>query len=468
MDPASQLRLRIAELSSAIQAQKRVLEDLENDRLRAQRELNSICDPMERLPLEISSEIFMLCMTCLQINPYKLPPFLSICHLWRTIALSTPFLWTKIEILSRPAKHDSLIKLCNTWFSRARTLPLSLYLDGPLDHRIRNCLKEYGHQLQELAVRLTEPEDMKWMKGPFPSLKKLSLLSDESFVKSAELVEILRAAPQLLRYELLHNFTFTNRIWDGEPFTHTSLRDLRLGDPEDYANSGEEQRCGNTAFVLPYLTLPALERLDISELDIPPNAFMTFFTRSSPPLQSLRMVIEHLEYQTAIGYFRLMPGLVRLELLYSEVDMNGDPVPEDEDPFWTFLEALRTADNFLPNLRDLTLRAWYPEQTDYEHLINALTARHSSRHTPLRSFQFIFIGYHRDGPSPEQRPDEHIILALQEFVDAGMHVHIGPRSHNLVNSISPIQILQEVPESKRYTCTYFQGTKSRTVALVMN
>ncbi|KAJ6501121.1 hypothetical protein C8R47DRAFT_970511, partial [Mycena vitilis] len=128
MAPVSQLRFLIAELSSAIEAQKRVLEALESDRGKAQRQLNSICDPMERLPLEISSEIFMLCRTSLKINPcnLKLPPFLNICHLWRTIALSTPLLWTEIDIYPNSVEDDSLIKLCNTWFSRARALPLSL------------------------------------------------------------------------------------------------------------------------------------------------------------------------------------------------------------------------------------------------------------------------------------------------------------------------------------------------------
>ncbi|KAJ7621968.1 hypothetical protein DFH06DRAFT_1232349 [Mycena polygramma] len=215
MDPASQLRLRIAELSSAIEAQKRVLEDLETDRFKALRELNFICDPMERLSLEISSEIFMLCRTSLQINPCKLPPLLNICHLWRTIALSTPLLWTKIDIFSNSAENDSLTKLCNTWFSRARALPLSLYLMGPLDHRIRDCLKQCEHQLQGLDVMMTEQEDIKWIKGPFSSLKKLYLNWDDyGFCESDTLVDILRAAPQLLQCEFVHNADLSDRIPD--------------------------------------------------------------------------------------------------------------------------------------------------------------------------------------------------------------------------------------------------------------
>ncbi|KAJ6487200.1 hypothetical protein C8R47DRAFT_1128039 [Mycena vitilis] len=438
MDPVSQLRLRIAELSSAIEAQKRVLEALESDRGKAQRQLNSICDPMERLPLEISSEIFMLCRTSLKINPCKLPPFLNICHLWRTIALSTPLLWTEIDIYSNSVEDDSLTKLCNTWFSRARALPLSLYLMGPLDHRIRDCLEQCAHQLQKLDVMMTEEEDMKWIKGPFPSLKKLRLNWDDyGLGESRILVNILRAAPQLLQCEFFHNADLPDRIPHPEPFTHMSLRDLRLGSPEQYAADGY---FNNTAFVLLYLTLPALERLDISELDIPQQAFVSFLTRSSPPLHTLCLAVQQLEYQAAFEYFRLVPTLVRLELSYGEAYMNGDPLPEDEDPFWTFLEVLRSANDFLPSLRDLTLRAYYPEQTDYEHLIDALTARHSSRHTPLRSFQFMFVRrqIHIDGPSPEQLPDKGILLALQELADSGMHVHIGLRDQNLVNSMSPI------------------------------
>ncbi|KAJ7615395.1 hypothetical protein FB45DRAFT_1035389 [Roridomyces roridus] len=49
----------------------------------------------------------------------------------------------------------------------------------------------------------------------------------------------------------------------------------------------------HSALVLPYLTLPALETLLISDLDISRQDFLSFLKRSSPPLRSLSLSSEH-------------------------------------------------------------------------------------------------------------------------------------------------------------------------------
>ncbi|KAJ6487231.1 hypothetical protein C8R47DRAFT_933336, partial [Mycena vitilis] len=98
-EPAPQLRARIDELSSLIELQKQVLRDLERKRSQIQRDLNVVLDPMSRLPLEISSKIFIRCLPDSPRCDAGAAPmvFLNTCHLWSTIALSTPALWTTIH-----------------------------------------------------------------------------------------------------------------------------------------------------------------------------------------------------------------------------------------------------------------------------------------------------------------------------------------------------------------------------------
>ncbi|KAJ7445103.1 hypothetical protein FB451DRAFT_1055800, partial [Mycena latifolia] len=93
------LHARLAELDTAIEAQKKVLADLETTRIVVRRQLNGLCDPITQLPLEISSEIFIHCLPTLPTG-YCCPDaldapllLLHICHSWTNIAISTTALW---------------------------------------------------------------------------------------------------------------------------------------------------------------------------------------------------------------------------------------------------------------------------------------------------------------------------------------------------------------------------------------
>ncbi|KAK7000435.1 hypothetical protein R3P38DRAFT_3617388 [Favolaschia claudopus] len=58
-----ELREHIEALSSAIEAQEQILQDLRHRRSDAYRDLNFLVDPMARLPLELQSDIFMRCIS---------------------------------------------------------------------------------------------------------------------------------------------------------------------------------------------------------------------------------------------------------------------------------------------------------------------------------------------------------------------------------------------------------------------
>ncbi|KAJ7453639.1 hypothetical protein B0H11DRAFT_1740939, partial [Mycena galericulata] len=92
---AEALETRLAKISADIELQKAVLKNLEHSKILVRRQLNSVRDPVARLPLEISSEIFIQCLRPFPVPRARHAPmlFLNVCNAWTDIALSTPALW---------------------------------------------------------------------------------------------------------------------------------------------------------------------------------------------------------------------------------------------------------------------------------------------------------------------------------------------------------------------------------------
>ncbi|KAJ7612978.1 hypothetical protein FB45DRAFT_1112633, partial [Roridomyces roridus] len=82
-------------LSEEVERQKQVLEDLEHQRSAAQSQLNTLVDPMARLPLEISCDIFSQCLSS-SPDVRTSSALLHVCHAWSDIALATTALWNVI------------------------------------------------------------------------------------------------------------------------------------------------------------------------------------------------------------------------------------------------------------------------------------------------------------------------------------------------------------------------------------
>ncbi|KAJ7896344.1 hypothetical protein B0H14DRAFT_2333362 [Mycena olivaceomarginata] len=130
---AQELHTHIEELSSEITLQKKLL--------------NTVMDPLARLPLEISSEIFLQCIrvnpncTARQGNPSPRPMagarqvpmlLLNVCNAWSAIALSTPAVWSAIQI-NFPCT-EGLTQLLPIWFQCAGNQPLYISLCGDLSN----------------------------------------------------------------------------------------------------------------------------------------------------------------------------------------------------------------------------------------------------------------------------------------------------------------------------------------------
>ncbi|KAJ7160300.1 hypothetical protein C8R46DRAFT_1107698 [Mycena filopes] len=414
------LRARIDKLSATIETHKQILRTLESSRSDARRELNAILDPMARLPLEIASEILLDAISNPPVPHPSAGPllFLSVSHLWQNIALSTPSLWASLRLNSVP-RGKLFAQGCEAWISRARTLPLSLSLRGSLGRRICAVIKQNADQLRNLDICVPSAEDLDRLLVPFPVLTTLTIgaftnrTTEAYFLGADEILEMLRAAPALEVFELKEVHPEEDIHCSGvyaEALTHASLRELRLG-------TSPPGRGRTSAIILQYLTLPALNTLVVSDLDITHADFIAFMTRSSPPLRSLSLNVAAMDADEwssdlVINYFQLIPGLTHLD-----VWIDGDE-EADEDPFAAFLQLLAAVPDFLPNVKDLTLRTFSLDAQERENLLRGLTMRRASRDSPLEFCQIVFW----PGDSGNM---SDILPSLRQLVKNGLRMHIG-------------------------------------------
>ncbi|KAJ7506884.1 hypothetical protein B0H11DRAFT_1903639 [Mycena galericulata] len=401
--PEAGVQKLIKEISSANTRRREVLRDL-----------NLIFDPMARLPVEISSDISVRCLHTgpAPPDPREVPMILlRICHSWRNLALSIPSLWTSIRVESPSRGFGNLLDI---WLKSAGSLPLSISLSKCLNaESIRDLVVEQrAGQVRNLEVYLEYPEELEKLAEIAPlfvSLEKLTVgradtdpthsdsadesdRDDWSDLLSDECVQLFRAAPSLVECNLFDMYTrwgpWTYNADDIEPLTHSGLRHLRLG---FQLESGGIAKYNSSAF-LRHLTLPALQTLLISNLDIKPEDFTSFLERSSPPLR-----------------------LTDLTLFFW-----GTVVLKDEFPF---LQNLAYTHNFLPNLRNLMIRRYMDisNRSQIGLLVTALSARREQ----LQSFRLI-------QPSSIGSLDADIVSALRELVDGGMRIQIGLTDQNFV------------------------------------
>ncbi|KAJ7896348.1 hypothetical protein B0H14DRAFT_3425704 [Mycena olivaceomarginata] len=216
---------------------KTVLKKLERDRSLVQRELNAVVDPVSRLPLEISSEIFLLSLAAdhmareKRLDPILFSSFpkagarrvpmllMNVCNTWSAIALATPALWTAIRIDFPCA--SGLSRLVPIWFRRAKNHPLSITLGGDLSYlgsRVTTVIWKYGERLKHLEICEKEIHyegnysdsddaeidlfgDMTVTPGPLPLLETLTIRTEKGNrvpFSSDEILKLLRLAPNLV------------------------------------------------------------------------------------------------------------------------------------------------------------------------------------------------------------------------------------------------------------------------------
>ncbi|KAF7361443.1 hypothetical protein MSAN_01177400 [Mycena sanguinolenta] len=400
----TELKEKKAELNEIHRPPKELLNELERDKILAQRQLNNVLnlDPIAHLPLEISSEIFLLCL-----DPFPMPGalphcvprlLLSICRAWTDIALSTPALWAAIHI--RFPCTRGLKNILPVWLERVRNQFLSISLEverGQVDEDVVGIIWRHGQQLKHLELFEHWGIDILQCAspGPLPSLETLTMRGDGCFRRYS--LELLRLAPNLVEYLVDDIFFEVNP----PKMVLPKLRRLTFGEP------GIRPRCSLN--VLKHLSLPQLDALKI---DTSMGILLAFLEKSSPPLLELSLALRYGDADF-VALAEYVPRLMWLEVWY----------PEYEEVENLFTVLTKPQSPFpLPNLRTLIVHLdphVVPEHSEslWMALICALTARR----THIQVFQLTILD-----PLPAScMPTPDILAAIRELRTDGMQVSVS-------------------------------------------
>ncbi|KAJ7896283.1 hypothetical protein B0H14DRAFT_3853687 [Mycena olivaceomarginata] len=425
---AQQLRTRIEELSSEIALQKKLLKKLEQDKSIAQGQLNAVLDPVARLPLEISSEIFLQCLVPDYMPPqgdpsprpmagaHHLPMLLlNVCNAWSTIALSTPALWSAIQIDFPCA--EGLTQLLPIWFQHAGNRSLSVSLRGDVSNLNDPvaAIWRHGGQIKDLEIYddakhessttdiidffgYTTPE-------PLPLLHTLTIraLNDWRLFRGVQILELLRLSPNIV--ECFFDCVGLSRdsLPDAaEKLVLPTLRRLTFGDTA-YPPDSEQS-------LLNCLTLPGLEVLHATISD----RLHDFLKRSSPSLQELgvgQLGQEEHPYSLLQECLKIIPTLLRLTVWTLRLGSLAE-----------LFSALADSPSLLPNLRSLTIHNdWLRNMSDFvwRTLVRAVRSRR---------IRFCILNV--------KVPPADVLAAFRELAVDGGEIYIGTQKCNFLDSPS--------------------------------
>ncbi|KAF7375500.1 F-box domain-containing protein [Mycena sanguinolenta] len=260
------LRARIATLDSEIELQKRLLRRLENDKSLAQQQLNAALDPMARLPLEISSEIFFQSLSMRPSGEQDVPTvLLRICHAWTDIALAAPRLWTTVGIHFPCGDHFA--EVLPIWFQQAGNFPLSvsISLRGHSinwNHRVSDILWRHGGQLRHLEI-LDDDDiaptdkaidlfgDITSVSLPLLETLTIRCRHEQRIYHTSQIFDLLHAAPNIA--DVIFDNMRVVEDSGAQMLVVPTLRRLTFGGPTTYTDD----------FILHFLALPSLETLSL-------------------------------------------------------------------------------------------------------------------------------------------------------------------------------------------------------------
>ncbi|KAJ7641701.1 hypothetical protein FB45DRAFT_900822 [Roridomyces roridus] len=370
-------------------------------------ELNTAAlDPIARLPLEISSQIFAHCVPLRPTPGAQHVPmlFLQMCKAWTVIALSTPQLWSSVHVVfPRPKGFAHLLE---AWLDRA-----------PFVDEIGSVFRRYREQLETIEIypHTNVGEDVDIMKcmgadtwQPYPRLTRLTvggMIDGSRKFLARPILTMLRLSPALV--ECIFDY-IPYMLVSGADLAHTiilpALRRLSFGSGSDIVDihfSDDE--------ILRGLSLPSLETLSTPLFGINPGHLVEFLERSTPPLTSLTIgnasdVTSYLRQLTA-----LTPSLTYLELHGAAFDLLD------------LLFQLLT-ENHLPQLRALHLQAVdfaaFPASL-WEDILHTLSMRSSS------ITELTMRMAHQDESQLSSELSAEIRTGLRDLVARGMNIYVG-------------------------------------------
>ncbi|KAJ7740961.1 hypothetical protein DFH07DRAFT_62728 [Mycena maculata] len=420
---------------------------LARKRASMQSQLNAIVYPVLTLPPEVVSEIFLHCLCDPRARPNvaEAPLLLcNVCSQWRTIAILTPGLWSRLELTFKFSLFGTcFIDLLALWFSRTGSHPLSLsifYDEYTATNRregiiqLVKVLMRHDHQWEDVELKLPDVSEFHQFRGKFPGLKRLAV-APHSAKPLTPAVTAFTRAPQLTNAQLSAGCTLKPIVL---PWTQLSvLKCESLHVPDCLSLLRETTQITELTVyfkpahrliplspplllptlrflhllreechmdLLQHLTLPALETLSISftNPDIP--RFLAFLSRSDCPLQRIIFDAWPFEQRELVKCLVALPSLRELKLWRPQYFTDS------------FLCQLADPAALLPNLQTLELDHVYPIQFTMPALVGMLAVRWSA---PVRLETFRTVLH-----KASTVIDPESVFRMQALVALGMKLHI--------------------------------------------
>ncbi|KAF7355942.1 WD40 repeat-like protein [Mycena venus] len=368
---------------------------LVKEKMSVQESLDLIIYPILSIPVEITSEIFLHCLSpvdAAQPNQ-KLAPMLlgRICRIWRHIAHSDPRLWAALKIDYYGFGPNAL--LVQDWLHRAGSVPLSLSLVLRSDHcsffQHTSCFFPSSTVLTDHWPRLTS------FCG-----ENLTLI---------ECLDLLVRAPKLIWCKFIY---ITGSLRPTSP-ARALLPDLKDLTVTTRPNLGLHR----LLLLLDSLTLPGLRFLSLSctlrRFDDAP--FLSFLQRAPGiqtfALRSISISPEDGDFTTILS---AMPALSSLEVH-----------PNSAAVLFNILRKLDESTTFLPRMHKLRFSAFHRvswEDRFTQTLVDALTSRWetSSGAAQLVDFEFLIQ------MDPVAGLDPCIVECISKLQEKGMRIYVGP------------------------------------------
>ncbi|KAF8180031.1 hypothetical protein K438DRAFT_1725683 [Mycena galopus ATCC 62051] len=188
----------------------------------------ALLSPVRAMPPEILQQIFVGCLPTRHnaiMHPSDSPLLLGrVCSAWRTIALSTPELWSSVHVVVPTSPEPAAVcELLRTWLQRSGNWPLSISVFIPQGTGFEENLRTFmniilPHSPRWKSLRLLQrswPELLcKLSSEDVPSLEVLQIANAGS---DPHAIRILSIAPNLRDLSLQHyqgDAPIPPRQWD--------------------------------------------------------------------------------------------------------------------------------------------------------------------------------------------------------------------------------------------------------------
>lgn len=378
----------------------------EGDSYAAIAALHTLLSPIRRLPVELLTEIFM---HCLPRNKFVLPSdadsplrLMQICTQWWRVCITSPQLWTSIEILLpaaqdtspkvkmyEPSSFSSKTALLDMWVSRSGDLPLSLSIQNKLlsVQGIQRLFDICARRLQHVKVLVPDKERCMLADREYPQLTSLEIQSPRGLQHASvdNLSNILARTPSLQQFtwsSLISPVFLSPPIRLHWPtITHLTLNvtitlkhcihilsmavNATVVEFQDVFGLPPAPDCPNINLphlsrftlssrhdisrIFEVLTLPHLTHLSLVFFTWPHAAIMGLFRRSRCPLQSLDLQFTFLREESLMECLEILQGT----LTQLTVQMYRTPVVTDA--LLDRLTPTPAGDVLCPRLQELSL-----------------------------------------------------------------------------------------------------------------